>query len=527
MKKNWFCSFLLVIALPSLVSAQHTFTTSWKSLRNYKAPNWYRDAKFGIFLHWGPQTVPENENGWYARQMYMQDSAEWGHTYDYHVKHYGHPSQFGFKDLIPLWKAEKWDPESLVKLFKRTGAKYIVPVATHHDNFDNYPSTYQPWNAVNMGPKKDIVGIWAATARKHGLRFGASSHSDRSWDWFHPSHGSDKRGQLKGISYDGNLKKEDGKGRWWEGYDPEDLYCRNHEYTEPPDSAYCIKWFNRTKELVDKYKPDLLWFDGPMPIICVAKECGENHAQIESYGMEIAAHFYNSSMKWHNGNNEAVLNIKSYGPGSIPDSAAVVLDIEKGQASTILAAPWQTDTSIPTYWFFDSTPPELSDTVLVHNFCDIVSKNGNLLLNVGLRADGTLPDDQLKVLESFGQWLKINGEAIFGTRPWKVYGEGPTVISGEHFQQNLEPFTADDIRFTSKDNIIYAMVLGAPSGKGIMIKSLNTNTGITKDKLSKVELLGSNKNVLWSLTDNGLSVMFRKEKPVTYAYVIKITMKKN
>lgn len=526
MQTKIFKSSLFFILLTSIYfvsnAQQMTYTADWPSLRQYSAPEWFRDAKFGIFMHWGVQSVPENQNGWYARHMYMQDSVEFNeHSYEYHIKHYGHPSVFGYKDLIPLWKAEHWDPYALVKFYKEIGAKYIVPVAVHHDNFDNYDSSFQPWNSVNMGPKKDIVGMWAAATRKYGLRFGVSSHSDRSWSWFITSHGSDSHGPKAGVSYDGNLTKADGKGKWWEGYDPADLYSRNHDINEGPDSAYCTKWYNRTKELIDKYRPDLLYFDGPMPIMC--ESCNKNRSVYEKYGLRIAAYFYNSNMKWHDGKMEAVLNIKSYGPQSIPYKNAVVVDIEKGQTSDILPYPWQTDTTLPAGWFYDHRPSELTDTVVVQNLCDIVSKNGNLLLNVALKPDGTLPADQAQKLKNIGKWLHLNGEAIYGTRPWKVYGEGPTKVQNSHFKQNTKPFTANDVRFTTKGNMLYAIVLGWPESKSITIKSLN-KINLGNSKIQTINMLGSAKRILWSENLNGINIIFPDRKPCDFAYVFKLQL---
>ncbi len=500
-----------------------TFEPNWESLHQYVAPAWYRDAKFGIFMHWGVQSVPAHENGWYARQMYMQHGAEWGTTYKYHTAHYGHPSEFGYKDLIPLWRAEKWDPDSLVRFYRSIGAKYIVPVAVHHDNFDNYASTFQPWNSVNMGPHRDIVGEWKRAAGKYGLRFGVSSHSDRSWDWFSTSHGSDGTGEKHGVPYDGNLTKEEGKGLWWEGYDPQDLYSRPHQCTEPPDTAYCEKWFSRTKELIDKYQPDLLWFDGPMPMICPSDGCKKARAWMEHYGLEIASHFYNSSQRWHQGRLDAVLNIKSWEPGSVPDSGAIVLDIEKGQTNTILPHPWQTDTSIPENWYFDSGKPELSDTVIIHNLCDIVSKNGNLLLNVGLRSDGTLPDDQRSILLNVGKWLDLNGEAIYGTRPWKISGEGKTGVQGGDFKQNKTPLTSEDIRFTTKGNTLYAIALGWPHNGTITVRSLAKAERLWFGNIRKVELVGVQAKLQWEQNEEGLTIHTPEVPPCRYAYVFRIS----
>ena len=498
------------------------FESNWKSLGQYKAPDWYKDAKFGIFMHWGIQSVPAHENGWYARQMYQQTGAEWGHTYDYHIKTYGHPSEFGYKDLIPLWRAEKWDPDELVKLYKKIGAKYIVPVAVHHDNFDNYASTYQPWNSVNMGPKKDIVGEWKKACDKYGMRFGVSSHSDRSWDWFSTSHGSDTVGAKAGVTYDGNLTKSDGKGKWWEGYDPRDLYSRPHLITEAPDIAYREKWFNRTKELVDKYHPDLLWFDGPLPMVCSSPACDVARPELEQYGLVIASYFYNENQKWHDGKLDAVLNIKTWKHYDVPDSSAIVLDIEKGQTQDILNNVWQTDTSIPSDWYENSMPPELSDTTIIHNLCDIVSKNGNLLLNVGLQADGILPDDQKTILLSIGMWLEQNGEAIYCTRPWKIFGEGPTNIAEGDFKQNKVNMSARDIRFTTKDSTLYVIMMGWPDDNRVLIHSITSQNLPWFGEIGSITLIGEKASLPWKINTENLFIHLPDKHKDQLAYVMKL-----
>ncbi|AOS44588.1 Alpha-L-fucosidase [Lacunisphaera limnophila] len=491
------------VSLPGAPGPQRTFEPTWSSLHAYEAPAWFRDAKFGIFMHWGVQSLPAAANdGWYARHLYLQEGAPWGNAYAHHLKTYGHPSQFGFKDMIPLWKAERWDPDALVKFYKEIGARYIVPVAVHHDNFDLYDSKFQPWNSVNLGPKRDILRGWKDAADRHGLRFGASSHSDRSWDWFHVAHGADTHGPLKGVPYDGNLTKADGTGRWWEGLDPADLYGPPHAggFTNPPhpddakpDQAYKDKWFARTQQLIDDYQPDLLYFDSPMPL-------GE-------HGLRLAASLYNRTAA-------PVLTIKSWGPGTVPDEGAVVLDIEKGQSDRLRYFAWQTDTSLNNNWFIDEKPMELTDEVVVHNLVDIVSKNGNLLLNVALRADGTLPDDQRAALTSVGTWLAQNGEAIYGTRPWKLFGEGPTIVAGGHFQQQTQPFTSADIRFTTKGDTLYAILLGWPADQRVRLKSLTAARRIT--------LLGSSAALTWENSTEGVTVRLPAEAPGRFAYVLRI-----
>jgi len=499
--------YMLVMSLLTTLASQATkaqeFEANWKSLGQYECPDWYRDAKFGIFMHWGVCCTAEND-GWYGRWMYVQEGARWGNAYEHHLQHFGHPSEFGYKDLIPLWTAEHWEPRELARFYKEIGAKYVVPVAVHHDNFDNYDSAYQPWNSVNLGPKRDVVGEWKEACEAEGLRFGVSSHSARAWSWFLPSHGSDVKGPKKGIPYDGRLTEADGKGTWWEGYNPQDLYCKPHGEKDPPSEEYKEKWFNRTKELLDKYQPDLLYFDGGIPL--------------GDYGMRIAAHFYNANQQWHGGDLGAILNLKF-----LPDESAGVLDIECGMSEKLRKNPWQTDATVNPGWFYQKGNLVFTAPVLIDNLIDIVSKNGNLLLNVGLKRDGTLPEDQRKVLQEMGDWLKLNGEAIYGSRPWVVYGEGPTQVEKGHFKQRLEPHTADDIRFTTKGKTLYCILMDWP-GEKVSVQSLGEQAALLKGKIKRFSLVGSETKIQWKKGEKALEVELPAEKPCEHAQVLKLEL---
>jgi alpha-L-fucosidase len=450
--------------------------------------------------------VPE-QGDWYARNMYIQGSNQ----YKYHVEHYGHPSKFGFKDICNLWHAEKWDPDKLIQLYKRAGAKYFVALANHHCNFDCWNSTYQPWNSVNIGPKKDIVGIWAEAARKQGLRFGVTVHCGRSWSWYEVAHGSDKEGPLAGVPYDGVMTKADGKGQWWEGYDPQDLYCRNHTPGEKPDQAYIDEFFNRVKELIDKYHPDLLYFDdGRVPIN-------------EGVGLSIFAHLYNASMHWHGGKNEAVLNTKGM-PKNLRKT--LVLDIERGLSNELEPYPWQTDTCIGSWHYarsiFEKHHYKTANTVITM-LVDIVSKNGNLLLNIPVRGDGTIDDDEVKVLEDIAKWMDVNGECIFGTRPWKIYGEGMARMKGGSFNEGkARPYTGKDIRFTTKGDTLYAILLAWP-GEQAVIRALGKASPLVQGEPSDIRLLGCSEKLQWSRDTDGLTVKMPPQKPCDYAFAFKIT----
>jgi alpha-L-fucosidase len=496
---------------------QLRFEPTWESLKQYRTPDWFRDAKFGIYTHWGPMSAVPGHRGWYGRHMYMQEGAEWEGDYETHLRHFGHPSEFGYKDIIPLWTAENWDPDWLISLFKHAGARYFGAVAVHHDNFDAYDSTHQPWNSVNMGPKRDIVGEWKAAAVKHGLRFGVASHSDRSWSWFAPSFGADVKGPLEGVPYDGNLTKADGAGKWWNGYDPQDLYPLPHGPDEPADAAYVERWFKRTQELIEKYEPDLLYFDGPIPLVGVGDsgKTEDGRPLFEQPGMEIAAQFYNASLARHGGTLEAVLNIKRWGPDSVVYPGAVVMDTEKGVVDRLNPLPWQTDTSLAGTWFYnDDGKSELTAEVVVHNLCDIVSKNGNMMLNVALRADGTLPENERAILESVGGWLRVNGEAIYGTRPWMRFGEGPSRLAVGEFKQNTSPLTAQDIRFTQRDGKLYAIFMAWPEDGRLRIHSITTARSI--------KLIGSGATLVWENSLNGVIVQLPAEPVGSMAYALRI-----
>lgn len=509
------------------------FSPTWESLGQYQVPEWFRDAKFGIWAHWGPQCEPE-AGDWYARLMYVQ--GQW--QYAWHVAHYGHPSQFGFKDVIHRWQAEHWDPEKLVALYQRAGAQYFFALANHHDNFDLWDSKYQSWNSTKLGPKKDLIGGWAAAARKHGLRFGVSVHAAHAWSWYEPAQGADQTGPLAGVPYDGKLKKSDGAGQWWDGLDPQELYAQAHTPSpdfgnykslwerwnwsngvSQPDAAYCEKFYNRTVDLINRYQPDLIYFDDTaLPLWPVS-----------DVGLHIAAHFYNSNMRAHGGKLEAVMF------GKILDEEqrrCMVWDIERGQSNVIEPQPWQTDTCLGDWHYrrsiFDQHRYKTTKTV-IHTLADVVSKNGNFLLNVPVRGDGTIDDDELAIVEGVARWMDVNKESIFGTRPWKVFGEGPASGGAELTAQGFNegkgtPFTAEDIRFTEKHGAIYAIVLGEPTG-ATTIKSLGQTAGHLSGEIARVELLGHQGELTWKQEPDALVIQPVAPAPSENAIVYRITLR--
>jgi alpha-L-fucosidase len=474
--------------------AKGPFMPTWDSLQNYAVPEWYRNAKFGIWAHWGPQCEPEHGD-WYGRGMYEEGSDH----YKYHLQKYGHPSKFGFKDVIHQWKAEKWDPDQLVALYKRVGAKYFFAMANHHDNLDLWNSKHQPWNSVNVGPKKDLIGGWAKAAKKQGLPFGVSVHAAHAWTWFETAQRSDKNGPLAGVPYDGKLTKANGKGAWWEGMDPQELYAQDHPLSEnkphqwewgngaaQPSKAYCDKFLKRTMELIDKYEPELLYFDDTvLPF----------HG-LNDVGLQLAAHHYNQSLKRNKGTLKAVVNGKILNE---MQRKCLVWDIERGQSNVIEPFTWQTDTCIGG-WHYDKRVYEnksyKSAQTVIQTLADIVSKNGNLLLNIPVKGNGTIDDQETAILEEIAAWMKINAECIFDTRPWKVLGEGPAItetakLSGAGFNEGKgKAFTAEDMRFTTKGDTLYAIVFGWPDNGKVKIKSLSDGNVLRPGAVNKVELVG-------------------------------------
>ena len=509
------------------------FAPNWDSLAaNYHCPEWFRGAKFGMWAHWSAQCVPE-QGDWYARQMYIQGNGQ----YNFHNRTYGHPSKFGFMELDNLWKADQWEPEALMKLYVNAGAKYFVSLANHHDNFDNYNSKYHAWNSVNVGPKKDIVGTWAKVARKHGLRFGVSNHSAHSWHWFQTAYGYDAEGPQAGVRYDAyTLKKTDGKGKWWEGLDPQELYtgpnmvipdgittaqatARWHEqndrvWTETPPANnpdFTRKWFLRCQNLVDQYQPDLLYFDniGQLPL--------------GQAGLDIVSHFYNASTRWH-GNNQAVVNVKGINP---PRRSGIVEDYERGASDIIEPAPWQTDTCIGDWHYNRSLFTQhryKTVATVARTLIDIVSKNGNLLLSIPVRGNGTIDADELAFLEGMAKWIGVNGEGIYSTRPWKIPAEGAARAGGGMFNEGRTTYTAADKRFTTKGDTLYAFLMGWPGQTPSVIKALATNSPqLQGQKIAQVTLLGHDGKLDWKQDETGLTVTMPSEPPCENAYALKIS----
>ncbi len=453
-----------------------TLSPEWQALQKYKTPDWFKDAKLGIFIHWGVYAVPAFSNEWYPRNMYLKDSE----VYKHHVRKWGNPKDFGYKDFIPLFKAEKFDPYSWVDLFKRAGARYIVPVAEHHDGFAMYNSACTPFNAASMGPCRDIVKELEKAVRSKGLKFGVSSHRAYNYHFYTFRNEFDNS--------DSRFSK---------------LYGTPHPDEEPVSYEFVLDWFARTTEVVDRFLPDLLWFD-----------FGWHRDEFEPWRSRVASYYYT---RMPNG----VLNYKEKFPEGI-----AVLDIERGKLDDIRREYWQTDTSISyKSWSYIEDDEFRSTTSIVHDLVDIVSKNGNLLLNIGPKADGTIPDKVQSILLDVGSWLAVNSEAIYGTRHWECYGEGPTITPKIFSEKEQKPYTAKDIRFTCKDNTLYAICLGWP-GSESTIKTLGRGSALEVQKIKRITMLGDDHILSFSQDKAGFKIKTPEKKPCEHAYTFKIEMKK-
>jgi alpha-L-fucosidase len=467
------------------VIAAGPFHANWESLKAYHVPSWYEDAKFGIFIHWGVYSVPAFGNEWYPRNMYLQDSAVFKH----HVETYGPQTRFGYKDFIPMFTAEKFDPDQWAGLFRKAGAQFVVPVAEHHDGFAMYDSAFSDWTAVKMGPRRDIIGELAAAVRRQWLVFGLSSHRAEHW-WFFNG----------GMKFDSDVQD----ARYAAFYGPA------QPETLPPNEGFLDDWLVRTCELVDKYQPQLVWFDWwiEQPVF-------------RSYLQQFAAYYYDRGVQWGRG---VAINYKHE---AYPEGTAV-FDMERGQFTDLRPLFWQTDTALSkNSWGYVNNQDYKTADSIIDDLVDIVSKNGALLLNIGPRPDGTIPQPEQELLLEIGRWLAVNGEAIYGTRPWKVFGEGPTQVVGGSFNDTKrESFSSQDIRFTTRGDTLYAIVLAWPEHGSVTIKSLATDSGSFQRPIEKVELLGSNELLHWRRESSGLTVDLPAGRPCEYAFALRISSAK-
>ena len=501
----------MVAPIPGL-SGDGEYEPTWESLLAYDVPEWYRDAKFGIWAHWSPQCVPE-AGDWYARNMYMQGSEQ----YKYHLEHYGHPSSFGFKDLCPQWTLLNWNPDALIARYKKAGARLFLALANHHDNFDAWDSRHNEWNATRIGPHRDVVGAWAAAARGQGLRFGVTVHQPRNWWWFQTAHDADATGPLAGVPYDGDLTTADGRGQWWQGLNPQQLYAPKHPPMALPDTSYVKNFYDRTRDLIDQHDPDLLYLDNSL-------------LPLGWGGMNASAYFYNHNLKTRGGKMEGVITTKQV-PGRL--AKAVVADIERGIAGGIVQYPWQSETCIGEWHYNRSLFNQAgeyggyqSPTDIIHWLIDTVSKNGTFILNIPGRPDGTIDSKEIAVLDKMTEWMQVNGEAIYETRPWKVFGGGPAMSAlPSSGGTKISRLGSEDIRFTRNkaDTVVYAFVLGWPHGE-VLIRALGTSSPQMPGAVANVEWLGCTNKIQFQQTSAALRVQLPPERLSDIASVIKVTL---
>ena len=476
--------------------AQHgPFRPDWNTLSRYQVPDWYKDAKFGIFIHWGLYSVPAFGNEWYPREMYVEGSAINKH----HVEKYGPLTQFGYKDFIPMFKAEHYDPQAWAKLFKDSGAKYVVPVFEHHDGFAMYDSDLSDWTAAKMGPKRDLVGNLAKAVRAEGLHLGASSHRIEH-DWFldggrkQPSDVNDSK--YAAFYGPAQIQLQDAPAPG--GND----LSTDWTYVSP---AYAQDWVARNAEIVQKYQPEIIFFDWWI-----------GQPSVRPYLAEFAAYYYNESLK------HGPVGIITYKHVAMQKNSAV-LDLERGQLAGISPDYWQTDTSVSNKsWGYIENDTFKSPAFIVHQLVDVVSKNGNLLMNIGPRADGTIPIEVQRVLLSVGDWLKVNGDAIYGTRPWNIFGEGPTLVkAGPFHDTETQIYTAQDFRFTTKGPDLYAIELAWPTSGEAVIQSLGTSAA-TSQPVQSVQMLGANSKLAFEQKQDGLHIKLSDKLSEQPAYAFRI-----
>lgn len=463
------------------VKGTEVFQPDWENIaEHYEFPSWYIDGKFGIFIHWGLYSVPAFGNEWYSRNMYQQGSAE----YEHHRATYGDQKDFGYKDFIPMFTAEQFNADTWAALFKESGARFVVPVAEHHDGFAMYDSDLNPWNAAKMGPRRDIVGQLKEALNRQGLVFGVSTHrAENAW-FFNggrkfPSDVQDSTISLYGFRYD------------------------DQQYTE----TSAREWLEHTYELVTKYEPRLVFFDWTV-----------NDSVIMPYFNRFLAYYYNSSIDWGEG---VVVNTKQGYPTNV-----MVWDVERGKSGHMMQFPWQTDTFVGTKsWGYITDEVYKTPGQIVDDLVDIVSKNGNMLLNIGPRPDGTIPQEQQDILLDIGRWLKINGEAIYGTRCWKRYGEGTTEGTVGTFSDNTAvAYTSQDLRFTTKGEALYITMLEWGE-KEITVHSLTPDV-MGDARILSVEMLGSDETISWNQTADGLVLSIPQTRPCNHAYTYKVCLDK-
>lgn len=476
MRRREFLGLASLAALPAPLRAQASDgpvqPTPESLLEHFTVPDWYRDAKLGLWAHWGPQCAPE-AGDWYGRHLYLEDHPQAA----VHRRLYGHPADHGFIAVIARWRAEKWDPAAIVDAYKRAGARFVVGMACHHDNFDLFASTRHKWNATRIGPRRDIVGEWERAVRGAGLRFGVSNHASHAWHWWQTAYGYDTAGPRKGERYDAfRLTAADGAGTMWDGLDPQELYtgrwmvppegldspeamrawhdAHSGQWVEtipPGGEAWAARWLARQMELVERYRPDFVYQDGySLPFGAI--------------GRAAAAHFYNQAIR-RTGEFSGVMS------AGFTEGQGTLLNLERKVADAIRPEPWQTATCIGD-WHYNRARFEQKSYVpavdVIRQLADVVSKNGTLLLSIPVRGEGTLDEEELKILDVLGRWMAREGEAaIYGSRPWRRFGE-------------------DGVRFTMKGGRLFALLLDPKPGSLILTSLGRAKAG----GVERVELVG-------------------------------------
>ncbi|MHA7964550.1 alpha-L-fucosidase [Paenibacillus sp. CAU 1782] len=471
------------------VIAQGPYQDNWESLSHFQVPAWYKEAKFGIFIHWGLYSVPAFANEWYSRNMYIKDSRE----YQHHIETYGKHTEFGYKDFIPMFTAEKFNADEWAELFRKSGAKYVMPVAEHHDGFQMYKSDVSVFNAAEMGPKRDLIGEMKEAYEKQGLVFCASTH--RAEHWFFMSHGKEFPSDIQEPMQCGDF--------YWPAMPEPD---HHNLYESPPHQEYLEDWLIRCCELVDNYMPKVLYFDWWI-----------QHSAFKPYLQKLAAYYYNKTA------SQGFQGIINYKHEAFAFGSAVP-DVERGQFAEMKPYYWQTDTAVArNSWCYTINNDYKSPVELIQGLVDIVSKNGNLLLNVGPRADGSIPEEDRDILLAIGEWLGVNGEAIYGSSYWRISGEGPTVVAeGQFTDGEAKFFTPEDIRFTNKGNLLYATVLAYPENGEVQIRTLKEKGHHFQGAIKDIEILGFDEKPEWTRTEEAL-VLKTKEVKSSFPVVFKIT----
>lgn len=480
--------------------ARGRFKADWASLQAYRVPEWFRDAKFGIFIHWGVYAVPAFGTEWYSRNMYVKGDP----AFTYHQNVYGDQAKFGYKDFIPKFTAERFDPKAWIALFKRSGARYIVPVAEHCDGFAMYDSALTRWTSAKMGPKRDVVGEIAAATRAQGLHFGLSSHrAEHAWWYGQAPKDSDVFDTAYADLYG------PAAARPMPGIADDVQPDPNHlEQWLPPSKAFLDDWLARTGEVVEKYNPEFVYLDWWI-----------NQPAFAPYLQRFSAYYYNAAARRGSG------PVLAYKEDAFPAGTAL-FDVERGRLDTLRLLPWQTDTSISiNSWGYVQNDHYRSAASLIGTLVDVVSKNGNLLLNVGPRADGTIPEPVVAVLDDIGQWLTVNGEAIYETRPWTLFGEGPTRAAAGSLKEGSDvAFVPADIRFTAKGDTLYAIGLARPADRTVLIRSLFAGNPYG-GAVASVTLLGARVQPAWHQQRDGLQLTLPADAAADPAmpYALRIT----